>query len=125
MAIGNLYAYSHTVFEADKFLTATHNQFKVVSCRPYTDKNGKLEDGFTLTLKILKDDYDYGFDKNGNSRENNVDENFEVTVLSRKVTPKKGDFIRLEGFDEAHSYVFGFDAILRFRGCELLQIKTK
>ena len=42
-----------------------------------------LYDGYTLTLQIMQDNFDYGTDKNGNPRENNVLQDFDATVLTR------------------------------------------
>lgn len=102
----------------DKFQEGTGNKYKVVSTRPYTDKKGVLPDGYLLTLKVLTDTIDYGFDKDGNPRENNVDQNFDVTVLSKHTLLQKGDYIALKDFDADHSYAIGFDLILRFKNYE-------
>jgi hypothetical protein len=92
----------------------------VVSVRPFVDKKGLLSDGYLLTLMVLQDDYDYGMDKKNQPRENNQYQNFEVTVLSRTYNVKKGDDIRLLDFDEEHSFVVGFDLILRFKDFEII-----
>ena len=73
-----------------------------------------LYNGYTLTLQIMQDNFDYGTDKNGNPRENNVLQNFDATVLTRHTPIKKGDKIRLLDFDEEHSYVIGFNLLLRY-----------
>ena len=125
MALKNVFCFSHTVFEAEKFLSATHNKYKIVSVRPYVDKKGVLPEGYSVEMKVLVDDYDYGLNKDGQPREDNVDNNFEVIIHSRKIPLKKGDYVRLLDFDEEHSMVIGFDTILRFRSCEKLQPKTK
>lgn len=118
MALINTHVITRTVILADKFLKGTANRYKVVSARPYTDKKGVLPDGYTLTLKVLSDTIDYGYDKDGNARENNVDQNFDVTVLSKHTLLKKGDYVALKDFDEEHSYAIGFDLILRFKDYE-------
>ena len=101
---------------------ATHNQFRVVSARPYVDKKGKLPEGYTLTLTILRDDHDYGVDKTtGEPRENNLHQNFKATVLTRKHSVKKGDFVRLLDFDEENSFAMDFELLLRFRDMEIIQ----
>ncbi len=123
MSIVNSFKFTKTIFESEKFLTATHNQYRVASVRPYTDKKGVLPEGLNLTLTVMKDDMDYGVDKNGNPRENNVYQNFDVTVLNRSHEVKKGDYVRLIDFDDEHSYVLGFDLLLRFKDCEVLQPK--
>lgn len=125
MSLTNAFMFTHTVIDADKFLEATHNQYKVVSVRPYTDKKGILPEGFNLTLMVVKDELDYGVDKNGIPRENNELHNFDVTVLNRAKPIKKGDMIRLVNFDEEHSYAIGFDLLMRFKDYEVLQPKAR
>ena len=117
----NSFAFTRTIFDAESFLEATHNQFKVVSVRSYTDKKGILPNGYNLTLLILKDDYDYGVDKDGNMRENNEYQNFDVTILTDKKTVKKGDIVKLLDFDSEHSYVIKYELILRFKDFEVLK----
>lgn len=104
-----------TVILIDVLLNGTGNTYKVVSVRPYSDKKGVLPDGYVLTLKVLSDKIDYGHDKDGIPRENNVDQNFDVTILAKHTPLKKGDYVALKDFDEEHSYAIGFDLILRFR----------
>ena len=118
MALTNTHVITRTVILADKFLAGTGNKYKVVSARPYSDKKGVLPDGYVLTLKVLTDTIDYGCDKDGNERENNVDQNFDVTVLATHTPLKKGDYVALKNFDEEHSYAIGFDLILRFKDYE-------
>lgn len=120
MALINTQELTRTVILMNKFLKGTGNKYKVVSARPYSDKKGVLTDGYTLTLKVLDDAIDYGFDKEGNKRENNIDQNFDVTVLSRHTPLQKGDYVALKDFDEEHSFAIGFDLILRFRDYEKL-----
>ena len=50
-----------------------------------------LYDGYTLTLQIMQDNFDYDTNKNGNPRENNVLQNFDATVLTRHTPIKKGE----------------------------------
>lgn len=121
MSIINSWVFKRTIIDINKFLTATGNQFKVISSKPYSDKKGKLEDGFTYTLTILKDDLDYGCDKNGEHRDNNVGQNFDVTILNRNRRAVKGDIIRLKDFDEENSFALDFSFILRFKDYELLK----
>lgn len=115
MPLINSHALTRIVILADKLLTGTGNTYKVVSARPYTDKKGVLPDGYVLTLKVLQDTIDYGFDKDGNKRENNEDQNFDVTVLAKHTPLKKGDYVALKDFDDEHSFAIGFDLILRFK----------
>lgn len=98
MSLINTFVYTRTVIDWDKMAEALHNQFRVVSSRLYADKKGILPEGVTLTLTVLKDDFDYGIDKkNGKPRENNLYQNFDVTVLNRNHDFKKGDVIRQIG----------------------------
>lgn len=120
MAITNSWFFTKTVINWDKFAQATHNMYKVVSVRPYVDKKGVLPEGFTITLMIIKDEFDYGINKNGQTRENNLYQNFDATVLCIKNPVKKGDTVRLLDFDEEHSFSIGFDMILRFKDYEVL-----
>lgn len=120
MALSNAYMFQKTLIEWETMEKAFRNQFRVVSARPYTDKKGILPEGYNLTLMVLHDDFDYGVDKNGVKRENNTFQNFDVTVLSRKAAVKKGDMIRLMDFDPDHSYVIGYDMLLRFKDYELI-----
>lgn len=121
MALTNVWLFTKTSIDWQTIEKATKNQYRIVSVRPYTDKRGDLPDGFTLTLMVLKDDYDYGVDKNGVPRESNLYRNFDVTILNRKHKLQKGDIVRLIDFDEEHSYAINFDLLLRFRDCEVLQ----
>lgn len=122
MALINLFAFTETVIKSDTILKATGNKYKVVSVREYTDKHGKLPDGYSLTLKVLQDTHDYGIDKNGIPRENNEDQNFDVTVLSNHTQLKKGDYIALKDFNAENSYFIDFNLILRFNNYEKIDV---
>jgi|GEM_PF-1806544 len=121
MGLINTWNFTKTIIDWEAIQKATHNQYRVVSVRPYVDKKGILPEGYTLTLMVLKDDFDYGLDKNGRPRENNVYCTFDATVLNRKTSVKKGDIIRLLDFDEEHSFAIGFDLLLRFKDYEVVQ----
>lgn len=121
MALINTWFFTKLVIDWDMIAKATKNQYRVVSVRPYKDKKGILPDGYTLTLTVLKDDFDYGVDKEGKPRENNQYQNFDATVLNRKRDIKKGDIVRLLDFDSDNSYAINFDMHLRFHDCEILQ----
>lgn len=114
MALINTWKFTNTIIDWDLMKKGMGNEFKVVSVRDYTDKKGVLNSGYTLTLLVLEDCIDYGFDKEGNIRENNQYQTFQVTVLNRDVKPKKGDIIELLNFDSNNSFVIGFDLLLRF-----------
>ena len=121
MSLTNLWFFIINKFDWEKFAKVTHNQYRVVSSRPYVDSKGKLPDGYKITLQVIQDDYDYGIDKNGVQRENNVFQNFEVTVLNRKQPVKKGSIITLKDFDIENSYVFDYNIILRFKDFEVVK----
>lgn len=121
MSLVNTWFFTKTLIDWSAIEKATHNQYRVVSVRPYIDKKGKLPDGVSLTLMVLKDDFDYGVDKNGHPRENNLFQNFDVTVLNKKQSVKKGDIVRLLDFDSEHSFAIGFDLLLRFKNFEVIQ----
>lgn len=125
MSLVNTFLFTKTVIDWEAFAKATHNQYRVVSARPYTDKKGALPEGYTLTLMVLKDDFDYGVDKHGVERENNIFQNFDVTVLNRNNPVKKGDMVRLKDFDAEHSFAIGFDLLLRFRDYEVIPAQAK
>lgn len=121
MSLINTWYFTKTLIDWSAIEKATHNQYRVVSIRPYLDKKGKLPEGLALTLMVLKDDFDYGLDKNGQPRENNLYQNFDVTVLNRKHNIKKGDTVQLLDFDSEHSFAIGFDLLLRFKDVKVLQ----
>lgn len=126
MALVNTHLVVKNRLNIDTFLEATHNQYMVVGVRPYTDKKGVLPDGFNLELQVIKDDFDYGIDpKTGLPRENNLYQNFNVTVLDRSVKVAKGDIIGLNEFDADHSYQINFDLLLRFKGLKMLRSKAQ
>lgn len=117
MSIQNSWVFTQTLFNAESFLKATRNIFQFVSCKPYQSKKNPNEKGVTLTLLVIHDDKDYGVDKNGRKRDNNVLNTFDVTILNgqSEVPFKKGDKVSLVGFMPDKSYVIGFDLLLRFR----------
>ncbi len=123
MALINTWFFTKTTIDWETIEKATHNQYRVVSTRPYTDKKGLLPDGVNLTLMVIKDDFDYGIDKKtGAQRETNLYQNFNVTVLNKNHNIiKKGDLISLIGFLPEHSFVIGFDMLLRFKDLKILK----
>lgn len=125
MSLINTWKFTKTIILWDVIANATHNQFRVVSVKNYSDtKNKVLPDGFIFTLQVLRDDYNYGTNKNGEPLENNTFQNFDVTVLNRNHPIKKGDYVRLLEFDSEHSFAIGFDLILRFKDYEVIQKQT-
>lgn len=116
MAIQNSWVYTHTEFDAEKFLRATRNLFQLVSQRPFVSKKNPDEKGVLVTLLITHDDTDYGVDKNGNKRDNNVLNTFDVTILNGEssIPFRKGEKVSLGNYLPEKSYVIGFDLILRF-----------
>ena len=119
----NIWKFTETVIRIDEFLKNTGNKYRLVNQKPYLDNSGKAGNvGTTLTLMILEDSTDYGIDQNtGNPRENNVYENFEVTILdgvTYHADLKKGDLVSLSGFIPELSFAIGFDWILRFKNIQ-------
>ncbi|WP_101773635.1 hypothetical protein [Peptostreptococcus faecalis] len=123
MSLINTWLFTKTVIDWEKFAKSTGETYRVVSVRDYIDKKKKLSDGYTITVQVLKDNFDYGIDKEGNFRESNLYQTFVVTVLTRKEKPKKGDLIVLKNFDEQNSFVIGFDLILRFNDYDIRKEK--
>lgn len=120
--MNNTWFYTETRFKSDEFKKATGNCFKVVSVNDYEDKKGKLGEGLRLRLLILQDKADYGVNrKTGKKCDNNVDENFDVTILSRDVVPKKGDYVSLGEYNHENSFIINFDLILRFNSCQIIK----
>lgn len=115
--IQNSWKFTQTMFDAGLFLKVTGNEFQFVSAKPYQSKKNPEDKGTTLTLLITHDNMDYGVDKNGRKRDNNVLNTFDVTILNgqSEVPFKKGDKVSLVGFIPEKSYVIGFDLLLRFR----------
>ena len=64
----------------------------------------------------MYDDKDYGVDKNGNKRDNNVLNTFEVTILNGETALpfKKGEKVSLGNLIPEKTFVIGFDLLLRF-----------
>lgn len=117
MPIQNSWVYTQTQFDVKKFLEAMKNEFQFVSQKPYQSKKNPDDKGVTLTLLITHDSMDYGVDKNGHKRDNNVLNTFDVTILNgqSEVPFKKGEKVSLVGFIPEKSYVIGFDLLLRFK----------
>ena len=124
MALINTWCFTRTIILWDVLAEATHNKYRVVSVRKYTDKKERLPDGYTLTLMVLKDDYEYGVDKNGEPRETNLYQSFDVTVLNRNKEVQKGDIVELVDFDSQNSYAIGFDLLLRFNDMNVIKPGT-
>jgi hypothetical protein len=120
-SLPNGYKFVKTRVDWQLLSDVTDNQYEVVGSRKWIDSKGVLPDGYTLTLKILVDNYNYGLDKDGEPIDNNVGQNFDVTILSRDVKPKKGDIVALLNYDEDNSYVIKYDWLLRFKGVKVLR----
>lgn len=117
MPIQHSWKYTKNLFDSESFLKATRNLFQFVSAKPYQSKKNPEEKGVTLTLLIVHDDMDYGVDKSGRKRDNNVLNTFDVTILNgqSELPFKKGEKVSLVGFLPEKSYVIGFDLLLRFK----------
>lgn len=115
------------VINMDRFLIDTENAFRVIRVTPY---NGKPEDnipaGSTFNLQVLKDNSAPRINKKtGLPVDDNVGENFEVTVPGHTFPSqiKKGDLVALDDFLPDISYYFDRTLILRFGGIRLLKTK--
>lgn len=122
--MANFYPYSKTVFNWLKFEKATRGIYQVISSYPFKGKPGELSPGFNCRVMILQDDHDYGIDKNGNQRDNNLYEQFNITIANDKVEkPVKGQRIRPLDFISESSYLFDEGPLLRFKNYEVIQRK--
>lgn len=126
MPIQNSWVYTQTQLDVKKFLEAMGNEFQFVSQKPYQSKKNPDDKGVTLTLLITHDSMDYGVDKNGRKRDNNVLNTFDVTILNgqSEVPFKKGEKVSLVGFIPEKSYVIGFDLLLRFRDVKKVEVSN-
>lgn len=122
MALVNTWFFIKHVIDWEQIKKATGNKYRVVSVRPYVDKNGVLPDGINLTLTVLEDNFDYGLDKEGVPRENNLYQNFDATVLNRNHKVKKGDIVELVDFDAEHSFAINYDMLLRFKDLKVISV---
>ena len=126
MPIQNSWVYTQTQLDVKKFLEAMGNEFQFVSQKPYQSKKNPDDKGVTLTLLIIHDSMDYGVDKSGRKRDNNVWNTFDVTILNgqSEVPFKKGEKVSLVGFIPEKSYVIGFDLLLRFRDVKKVEVSN-
>lgn len=122
----NTYKFYKKIVLGELFLKNTGNRYRFVNQKTYK-KDGEIK-GVKLTLRILKDDTDYGVEEDGSPRGNNIGENFEVTILNGK--PKadleKEDVVALIGFREDDSFVFddGFKLLMRFDDYKKIEIQN-
>ena len=116
MSIQNTWVYTHTTFDGEDFKISTGNLYQFVSQKPYQSKKFPEDKGATATLLIIHDEKNYGVDKNGRQRDNNILNTFDATILNGEtVLPfKKGEKVSLGKFLPEKSYVIGFDVLLRF-----------
>ncbi|MHA3065949.1 hypothetical protein [Lacticaseibacillus saniviri] len=123
MTLINSWYFTKTAFDAATFLKVTHNQYRLVSQRPYFSKKVAEDTGVALTLQIVVDDADYGLDKTTQApRDNNALNTFDVTILNGqpRLDAVKGDIVRLGDFLPDKSFVIDFNVILRFGKVEVL-----
>jgi hypothetical protein len=126
--IQNAWVYTSQIFDSQKFLEGTGNNFTVVSQRPFKSKKHPEDSGVTLTLLINEDHTDYGVDKKtGLQREDNRLNTFDATILNGKdhLDIKKGDVVSLGDYLPEKSYVIGFDLILRYGKVMRYNAQTK
>lgn len=118
--------YVHQVIDAQQMLTDFGNTFMVVSSKPFKGKPEKgLAAGSSFTLQVMKDDSAPRYDKDGQLKDNNLFESFDVTIpgLAYPSDIRKGDKVRLGNFMSEVSYYIDFKLILRFDGISKLQSK--
>lgn len=118
----NTWEFMKTHVLGDKFIENTKNDYMFIAQKPRDGKNG-LPDGVVVTLMILFDTTEYKPDKNGNPRDNNVYQLFDAHILNgkKRLNIKKGEHVRLIGFDDEHSMAINFDLIMRFKDIEIIQ----
>lgn len=126
MPMINTWVYTKQVIDWEKIQKATRNIYQYVAQKPFASKKHPEDIGVTLTLLILFDDMDYGEDKNGRKRDNNVYNTFDVTILNGQsfLSIKKGEKVSLIGFLPEKSYAIGFDLLLRFRDIKKIEVKN-
>lgn len=118
------FVFMKTIIDWDKMVSFWGNEFYYVSETEYHDSKGKLPDGVVVTLRIIKDDGDYGVSKKtGKPFQNNLGQNFDVTILNGKTSTdfKYEDKVTLIGFDQENSYAVNFDLLLRFKDIKKVQ----
>ncbi|MCH4009641.1 hypothetical protein [Companilactobacillus sp.] len=128
MALTNAFEFSKTEIDYQKLLNGFHNQFRLVSQRPYQSRKVENDNGVILTLQVIKDDIDYGIDKKtSRKRDSNLFNTFDVTILNHKdyIPIKKGEYVALKNFIPDKSFAIGFDLILRFEEVVKLNVKSK
>lgn len=120
--------YVKQVIDANQMLTDFGNTFMVVSSKASKGKpESGLPAGTTFTLQVMKDDSIPLYDKDGNLKDNNLFESFDVTIpgLPYPNDFKKGDKVRLGNFMPEVSYYIEYKLILRFDGITKLQAKPQ
>lgn len=120
----NTYQFIRTIIDWETMEKNFGGVFAYVSEEEYHDKKGKLSDGVTVTLRILRDDGDYGINpKTGKKRRTNLGQNFNVTILNGKTETsfQYDDKVKLIDFDQEHSYAIDFDLLLRFKDIQKVQ----
>ena len=117
----NPWRFQITVIKGDEMIANFHNVFRVVNCKGFVSKSGKLPNANKVTIRVLYDDTDYGVDKKtGEKRLDNVGQNIDVYILNTAHVVKRGDYVALKGFDSERSYVSGFDMWLFFADIEVV-----
>jgi len=120
MALVNSWFFTKTLVDWSIMEKAFGNKFRVIDKRKFVDKKGVLPDGTTLQLMVVHDDFDYGVDKDGNPRSNNIYQSFNATIL-KPVDVSKGDVVELHGFLSDYSFAINFDMVLRFEDCVVIK----
>lgn len=127
MAIQNGHRFTRQIIEWMKMNDAFGGQYRVLTKKPYSDAKGRYPDGWTFTLQIGQDTFDYGTDKSGNKIYDNAGQTFDVTVFNRAAgeTIDRGDMVELEGFREDASFYIDYSFILRFDTLKKVAVQAK
>lgn len=127
MAIQNGHRFTAHVIKWDLMNDSFGGKYRVLAKKPYSDAKGRYPDGWTLTLQIGQDTFDYGTDKSGNKIYDNTGQTFDATVFNRAAgeTIDRGDMVELEGFREDASFYIDYSFILRFDTLKKVAVQAK
>lgn len=127
MSIQNGHRFTAQIIDWDKMNEAFGGEYRVLARKPYSDSKGRYPDGWTFTLQIQRDSFDYGTDRNGNQIYDNAGQTFDATVFARAAGEgiDRGDMVKLTGFRQDASYFIDYSFILRFEGIEKVAAPAK
>lgn len=127
MSIQNGHRFTGQIIKWEQMNDAFGGKYRVLAKKPYSDAKGRYPDGWTLTLQIGQDSFDYGTDKSGNRVYDNTGQTFDATVFDRAAGENidRDDVVELEGFREDASYYINYSFILRFDSVRKVSTQTK